>query len=263
MATNDNNTAAIKNAEENIKSRQKKIATKKFYCDIAFKLNNEKVGLGQTTVDVTLDNFADILSWQTLYSLNRGSEWWFCFLNCTHKDTLTLWNAAEGGSIRGETNEVNKLIQNHAHYILRVYLTDLKLNPDPNLRRQIICKIDRYEIRETGDDDWKPKNYVVPADSNSSDVVETDTELPLTTEFKRVQVTIAGETFEAIKLASAPGKDSPLVQIGLKKGDVITHLNGNPINELTPEVLEKTRGKIKVRYIKDGRQVVEGTIDIP
>ncbi|GHT29524.1 hypothetical protein FACS18942_10640 [Planctomycetales bacterium] len=26
------------------------------------------------------------------------------------------------------------------------------------------CKIDRYEIRETGDDDWKPKNDVPPAD---------------------------------------------------------------------------------------------------
>ncbi|GHT11718.1 hypothetical protein FACS1894170_05660 [Planctomycetales bacterium] len=260
MATRDNNAADIKNTEENIKLRRKQIAAKKFYCDVSYRLEGSQFGNGQATVHVELTHNNSIFSWRDLYSLNRGVEWWFCLPNCKHKDTASHYSGvdAAGGSISGEANSIAKLINNHAHYFLRVYLTDLKLNP--NGRNNIICKIDRYEIRETGDDDWKPKNYVPPADVNSGDIAETD--LPLVTEFKKVQVIVSGETFSGQMLTSAPARGSMFALLGLKTGDVITHINGKPINELTPEDMEKARGQAKVRYIKDGRQG-ERTIDIP
>jgi hypothetical protein len=62
-------------------------------------------------------------------------------------------------------------------------------------------------------------------------------------------------TFNAARLVSEPEPDSPLLQIGLRQGDVITRLDGTPVTitrELERHILETT-----VRYIRAGKSTVQ------
>lgn len=62
-------------------------------------------------------------------------------------------------------------------------------------------------------------------------------------------------TFTAARLVSEPEPGSPLLQIGLRQGDVITRLDGTPVTvtrELERHILETT-----VRYIRAGKSHVQ------
>ncbi len=68
--------------------------------------------------------------------------------------------------------------------------------------------------------------------------------------------------FRAARVVSMPGPDSPLHQLGLTVGDVVTRLDGVPIH--TNSELDRHVRVTHVRYIKAGtRQVRNGTIYIP
>lgn len=73
---------------------------------------------------------------------------------------------------------------------------------------------------------------------------------------------IPGYRFRAARLMSDPLEGSPLADIGLVKGDVVTRLSNDQVTSL--EVLEKHQGQIPVRYIKAGTIKVQmARINIP
>ena len=67
--------------------------------------------------------------------------------------------------------------------------------------------------------------------------------------------------FRAARLVSRPEQGSPLAQLGLRQGDVITRLDGIPasnLQQLEQHILDTT-----VRFVRAGSQAVqEGTIMI-
>jgi len=72
---------------------------------------------------------------------------------------------------------------------------------------------------------------------------------------------IPGYVFTAARIVSKPGPDSPLRQIHLGIGDVITRLDGIPVTGLGE--LERHYGRTYVRYIKQGTtRVRNGEIDL-
>ena len=67
--------------------------------------------------------------------------------------------------------------------------------------------------------------------------------------------------FRAARLVSRPEQGSPLAQLGLRQGDVITRLDGIPASNL--QQLEKHILDTTVRFVRAGSQnVQEGTIMI-
>ena len=66
---------------------------------------------------------------------------------------------------------------------------------------------------------------------------------------------IPGYRFTAARLMSDPVDSSPLRDIGLQKGDVITRLNDAPTNTLAG--LERHTGNMAMRYIKTGTTRVQ------
>ena len=80
--------------------------------------------------------------------------------------------------------------------------------------------------------------------------------------FKIQNMQIPGYKFTAARLTSDPLEGSPLADIGLVKGDVITRLDDDTVNRL--EVLERHEKATLVRYIKTGTTKVKlGRIYIP
>jgi membrane-associated protease RseP (regulator of RpoE activity) len=75
-------------------------------------------------------------------------------------------------------------------------------------------------------------------------------------------MTIPGYTFTATRLTSDPIKGSPLDAVGLRKGDVITRLDNEPVNSF--EELERHEKTTQMRYIKTGTtKVLLAKIYIP
>lgn len=67
--------------------------------------------------------------------------------------------------------------------------------------------------------------------------------------------------FYGARLVSMPEPGSPLLQLGLSEGDVITRLDGLPVMDTLE--LERHIFETSVRYIRAGEQVVRrGTMDI-
>jgi len=73
---------------------------------------------------------------------------------------------------------------------------------------------------------------------------------------------IPGYSFTAARLTCDPVEGSPLHDIGLREGDVITRIGGTPVDAL--QVLEKHERDTEIRYIKAGTEkVLLATIYIP
>jgi len=73
---------------------------------------------------------------------------------------------------------------------------------------------------------------------------------------------IPGYKFTAARITSTPLDGSPLLALGLKKGDVITRLNDESVDSLA--VLERHDGSTTMRYIRSGTtKVLMGTIYVP
>ncbi len=73
---------------------------------------------------------------------------------------------------------------------------------------------------------------------------------------------IPGHKFTAARLTSPPVEGSPLDGLGLKKGDVITRLDDEPVDSLA--VLERHEKSTAVRYIRTGTtKVLLGKMYIP
>ncbi|MDR1925053.1 MAG: hypothetical protein LBQ66_11840 [Planctomycetaceae bacterium] len=73
---------------------------------------------------------------------------------------------------------------------------------------------------------------------------------------------IPGYTFKAARLTSDPLPGSPLIPLGLAKGDVITRLDNESVDSVA--VLEKHEANTVIRYIKTGTvKVLLGKIYIP
>ena len=68
--------------------------------------------------------------------------------------------------------------------------------------------------------------------------------------FRVENMEIPGYRFTAARLMSDPAEGSPLRDMGLRKGDVITRLNDSPASTLAE--LDQHTGNIAVRYIKTG-----------
>ncbi len=80
--------------------------------------------------------------------------------------------------------------------------------------------------------------------------------------FKIQNMQIPGYRFTAARLTSDPLEGSPLAELGLTKGDVITRLNNDPVNKL--DILERHEKATMIRYIKTGTtRVRQGRIYIP
>ena len=80
--------------------------------------------------------------------------------------------------------------------------------------------------------------------------------------FRIENMEIPGYRFTAARLMSDPADNSPLRDIGLRKGDVITRLDNSPANTLA--VLEQPTGNIAMRYIKTGTtKVLLANVYIP
>lgn len=80
--------------------------------------------------------------------------------------------------------------------------------------------------------------------------------------FEIQNMQIPGYKFRAARLRSDPLTGSPLSELGLVKGDVITRLNNDPVGSL--QILEKYEKNTSVRYIKTGTTKVQlGRIFIP
>lgn len=80
--------------------------------------------------------------------------------------------------------------------------------------------------------------------------------------FRIENMEIPGYRFTAARLTSDPGEGSPLRDMGLRKGDVITRLDDSPASTLA--TLEQFSGNIAMRYIKTGTtKVLLANIYIP
>jgi len=80
--------------------------------------------------------------------------------------------------------------------------------------------------------------------------------------FRIENMEIPGHRFTAARLMSDPVEGSPLRDIGLRKGDVITRLNDAPASTLAE--LERHAGNMAMRYIKTGTtRVLLANIYIP
>ena len=80
--------------------------------------------------------------------------------------------------------------------------------------------------------------------------------------FRIERMQIPGHVFTAARLTSEPLPDSPLNRLGLRRGDVVTRLNDNPVNTLAE--LDRHVGNSSIRYIKTGTtRVLLGNIVIP
>jgi len=80
--------------------------------------------------------------------------------------------------------------------------------------------------------------------------------------FRIENMQIPGHRFTAARLTTDPAEGSPLNDIGLQRGDVITRLNDNPANTLAE--LERHTGHTTIRYIKTGTtRVLLANIYIP
>ena len=66
--------------------------------------------------------------------------------------------------------------------------------------------------------------------------------------FRIEYMQIPGYCFTAARLTSDPVEGSPLHEIGLQEGDVITRLNGISVDSL--DVLDRHVGNMEIRYIK-------------
>jgi len=80
--------------------------------------------------------------------------------------------------------------------------------------------------------------------------------------FRIENMQLPGYRFTAARLISDPLPDSPLNNIGLRKGDVITRLNDSPADNLAE--LERHDRNTLVRYIKTGTtRVLLANVHIP
>ena len=80
--------------------------------------------------------------------------------------------------------------------------------------------------------------------------------------FRIENMEIPGHRFTAARLTSEPLEDSPLRDMGLRKGDVITRLNDFPASTLVQ--LDMHTGNTLIRYIKTGTtKVLLANIYIP
>ena len=80
--------------------------------------------------------------------------------------------------------------------------------------------------------------------------------------FRIENMQIPGYRFTAARLMSDPVPTSPLYGIGLRRGDVITRLNDNPVDTLAE--LERHERSTLIRYIKTGTtKVLLANIYIP
>ena len=80
--------------------------------------------------------------------------------------------------------------------------------------------------------------------------------------FRIENMEIPGHRFTAARLMSDPVEDSPLWDLGLQRGDVITRINDNPANTLAE--LERHAGHAVIRYIKTGTtRVLLANVYIP
>lgn len=80
--------------------------------------------------------------------------------------------------------------------------------------------------------------------------------------FKIQNMQIPGYKFKAARLTSDPLEGSPLEEIGLVKGDVVTRLDNDAVTEL--DVLESHEKNTLIRYIKSGTTKVQlGRVYIP
>lgn len=80
--------------------------------------------------------------------------------------------------------------------------------------------------------------------------------------FRIEHMQIPGYRFTAARLISDPSEGSPLLQIGLRNGDVITRLDHSPVHTLAE--LDSHVNNTAIRYIKAGTTTVHlADIDIP
>ena len=80
--------------------------------------------------------------------------------------------------------------------------------------------------------------------------------------FRLEHMEIPGYSFTAARLSHDPLEGSPLYELGLQKGDVITRVGGTPVDAL--EVLEQHEKEVGIRYIKaDTTRVMLANIYIP
>jgi len=80
--------------------------------------------------------------------------------------------------------------------------------------------------------------------------------------FRIENMEIPGHKFTAARLMSEPAANSPLRDMGLRKGDVITRIDNNSVSTLAE--LERHTGNTQIRYIKTGTtKVLLANIYIP
>ncbi len=83
----------------------------------------------------------------------------------------------------------------------------------------------------------------------------------LRAEFLIQKMRIPGHVFLAARIVSPPEEGSPLHQIGLGVGDVVTRLDGVPVRDVSE--LDRHYGETFVRYIRQGTtRVRNGVIDL-
>jgi len=80
--------------------------------------------------------------------------------------------------------------------------------------------------------------------------------------FRIENMEIPGYRFSAAKLTSDPLEGSPLYELGLRKGDVVTRIGGTHIDAF--DVLDQHEKEVEIRYIKaDTERVLLAKVYIP